>query len=77
MGKKTASKLAVKKETMRKLAGLTDDQLRAAAGGTLALSQATIQVTQIQQQTLICAGIISGGVRTLGPTCRCDTDGCP
>jgi hypothetical protein len=73
MAKKT-KKLAVKKETLRQLDALTSDQLRAAAGGGYAILLYTGLC--INQDTLICAGILTGGgVKTFSCDTRCETDG--
>ena len=77
MGEKT-TKLSIKRETLRRLDALTDDQLRRAAGGT--------KIGEIQQpafttdcgflNTTFCAGIRTTGgptIATLNQTCRCTT----
>lgn len=80
MGKKTARKLSVKKETMRRLGALTEDQLRAVAGGTklvVALDPKYVLQDPIltDGDTFICAGIVGGGGRTAIISCvnRCET----
>ncbi len=76
MGLKKTRKLAVKKETLRQLGALTDDQLRAAAGGLLlAVDYNKLVIAQttncLNVDTTVCAGILTGGnVRT---AISCDT----
>ena len=81
MGKRTNRKLSVKKETMRKLNALSDEQLRAAAGGTLVVKDPSLFFTQACLNTNLCAGVRTGGggYPTLLASCdtRCNSVDCP
>ena len=58
--KKRTKKLSVKKQTLRKLDSLTDDQLKAAAGGTEIKLQYNYQIDLGGNYAL-------GGIKTGGP----------
>ena len=76
MAKKT-KKLALKKETLRQLGALTDDQLRAAAGGTLVKYVVIQTAVCLPVETGLCAGIRTtgggGSILTVSCDTRCET----
>jgi hypothetical protein len=79
MAKKT-KKLALKKETLRQLGALTQEQLRAVAGGALlAIDYNKLVIVETTQclyaDTSLCAGIKTGGGSILTVSCdtRCET----
>ena len=79
MGKEDASKLSVKKETLRRLGGAHRRAAAPAAGGTLALSQATLPVTSHRAADPHVRGHLDHQRwrQDLGPTCRSDTSRLP
>jgi hypothetical protein len=76
MAKKKTKKLSVKKETLRQLGALTEDQLRAVAGAGLILAYDPNKILIPQtgiclEDTSLCASIRTGGGNV--PTLSCDT----